>query len=1058
MIFIVSKTKDEAKTKIEQECCNLYENKLKVFEKYENLKLEENDKQKKKKDEQIKFKFNDSPTNNLSQCYVYITNFLFSLRNDQELMFKIIQKAKVEDAENSLSSLIINNFYENILSPSYIEDELLALIERGLRYEINNLKLSNQPQVFLKDSVIGNILKGLIMKNDVKSYFNMIFKGVIDKMENKSNDNSFWNFDVSLIGELVAKLKKEMEKNNKNTKNKNSVELKKNNSLNMSFDNTIDLRTYKQNADKEKEESDFLSKYIPDLTKRELITIMQNQKNPDMKDYILKQITEFGNDDNLFANSNFLTQVYQSQEPSKVLSLYQKDFISCADIIQELFNILNQNMHLVPFSVKCICKIISLLIQQKFININKVELNAFIGQFFFEILFSTIFKKPDYNALITSFIISMRTRKNIDIICHIIQQLISGQLFKGELEPSYTPFNWFFILDIMPSAFEFFDKITNVILPPYIEKIINDPDNDNYYYDYFEENKSEFVLHKSICFSINDINVLLNIVINNKEFFTQKPIIIGLNEEIANQKINDRRIFGMTISKLEIKTHFETISNHFNLEKKMKQKNYFLKMDIKYNEHFSDLMNITHKSSQPNLTIPEIKDIKTDEDFINNNLIKIQNFICKLLYNYRILNKSDFTEGTTTNTINILNELSKFLKTGSFVIDNSIPSEWYVNSLLKLLKNVPDEYKIDDYEKIYEKLTKDLNDSIKTLDFEELSRIFERLKYTERSLQNIRLNLNAIDDLETNNLINEFVENHPLEVSVNLNLTQKKFSIEKSNTGFDNKLSYLDDYLFDEGKKKKKGIIYKNIYDFTNRFPPLIYFQEKQGLDLFEFESELNLPEKLEYYFKLVKDAIYKSKIFNQIKNKEQIYYKITSYIMSKIYDKIFPNEPDPDDIKIYHNSVRLSWIEPNDLIANNNYTFDNFLPETKELLLKLDNEKSPIGKMDCLINLSYKIKNIIQFNNGNDIVGVDDSLPIFQYAVIKAQPNKFSSNFKYMNMYMNKEMKNGPRDHLVSQINVIGEFIKNITYEQLNGISEDIFNKKCNEATSSDLSNDTKK
>ena len=122
-------------------------------------------------------------------------------------------------------------------------------------------------------------------------------------------------------------------------------------------------------------------------------------------------------------------------------------------------------------------------------------------------------------------------------------------------------------------------------------------------------------------------------------------------------------------------------------------KKLFIKIDIKYNEHFSNIMNITHKSSQPNLTIPEIKDIKTDEDFINNNLIKIQNFICKLLYNYRILNKSDFTEGTTTNTINILNELSKFLKTGSFVIDNSIPSEWYVNSLLNLLKNIPDEYK-----------------------------------------------------------------------------------------------------------------------------------------------------------------------------------------------------------------------------------------------------------------------------------------------------------------------------------------------------------------------------
>ncbi len=67
-------------------------------------------------------------------------------------------------------------------------------------------------------------------------------------------------------------------------------------------------------------------------------------------------------------------------------------------------------------------------------------------------------------------------------------------------------------------------------------------------YDYFEENKSEFVLHKSICFSINDINVLINIIINNKKFFIQKPTVIGLNQEIAKQKINDRRIFGITIS------------------------------------------------------------------------------------------------------------------------------------------------------------------------------------------------------------------------------------------------------------------------------------------------------------------------------------------------------------------------------------------------------------------------------------------------------------------------------------------------------------------------------
>ena len=41
-------------------------------------------------------------------------------------MFKIIQKSTTVDAEKCLSNFLINNCYENILSPSYIEDELFV--------------------------------------------------------------------------------------------------------------------------------------------------------------------------------------------------------------------------------------------------------------------------------------------------------------------------------------------------------------------------------------------------------------------------------------------------------------------------------------------------------------------------------------------------------------------------------------------------------------------------------------------------------------------------------------------------------------------------------------------------------------------------------------------------------------------------------------------------------------------------------------------------------------------------------------------------------------------
>ena len=201
-----------------------------------------------------------------------------------------------------------------------------------------------------------------------------------------------------------------------------------------------------------------------------------------------------------------------------------------------------------------------------------------------------------------------------------------------------------------------------------------------------------------------------------------------------------------------------------------------------------------------------------------------------------------------------------------------------------------------------------------------------------------------------------------------------------------------------------------------------------------------------------------KSKLFSHLKNDpkefQRIYFNITNYIMIKVYDKIFPSEPDIDDIKIYHNSVRLSWIEPNNLIKNKHYNFDNFLPETKELILRLDSEKCPLKKIECLNEVSNKISNIIAFNNGDDFVGVDDTLPIFQFAVIKAQPNKFSSNFKYMNMFLNNEYRSGPKDHLISQMSVICEFIKSISYDKLNDVTQDDFKYKCEQATKFDFNN----
>ena len=100
----------------------------------------------------------------------------------------------------------------------------------------------------------------------------------------------------------------------------------------------------------------------------------------------------------------------------------------------------------------------------------------------------------------------------------------------------------------------------------------------------------------------------------------------------------------------------------------------------------------------------------------------------------------------------------------------------------------------------------------------------------------------------------------------------------------------------------KKGMkICRSIESFTKHFPNLVHEQKKAGVkDIFEMESELNLPKKLGDYFEFIKEYLIKEKKIKDQKLLELINEKINDFIMSKIYDKIFPKEQSKMDIDIY--------------------------------------------------------------------------------------------------------------------------------------------------------------
>ena len=63
----------------------------------------------------------------------------------------------------------------------------------------------------------------------------------------------------------------------------------------------------------------------------------------------------------------------------------------------------------------------------------------------------------------------------------------------------------------------FYEEITKVELPLFIEKLINDELDEDYEYDFFKENPDEVVHHLSVCFNVDELHTLLEVMEKNKK-------------------------------------------------------------------------------------------------------------------------------------------------------------------------------------------------------------------------------------------------------------------------------------------------------------------------------------------------------------------------------------------------------------------------------------------------------------------------------------------------------------------------------------------------------------
>ena len=969
------------------------------------------------------------------------------LWDQPKVVANLLANSNIQDVKQNLASLFVNNFYENILSSVYIEDNLMYIISLLLMEEIKGVDKIEENK-FLEETAGGYVLEQLKNKTDVRTYFKTIILSLVEKLETMSSSKKI-NFNVKQIEEDFLKTKELMDQKFQKTGTKQKVIdrnfFRKSISIADGTPETDDFEDeYLNDVIKDTKEKElFNSKYIPDLTKEEIQKKLKSfEGNKGMKEYCSIQLKNYDNNPNNFSNERFLNNVYESTVSSEVLALYQIDFFKVIKILDELFNNLMNNIYLIPYSVKCICKIILLLAKKKFPNINSIEQNILISKFFFGKLFLPIFRNPGFGALINNFIISGTTVHNLDIISHIIEKFISGTFIKNEDENGdYSPFNWYF-LDKMPEAIKFFENIQKVKLPPFIEKLINGNLPNDFVFNYFTENPDEVVFHRSICISLDDLLVLISNMEKCKDIIFKDRTIV---KSISYLQITFEKLLIDTnqdiLNGLKETEEFEIIKDKKKKDKQGKKiLNFFLFTDLLVNNKYKKLFSITQE--RPNFTLKELKITQNENERQKNNIIKIKNFLSSLLYNYRTLVKTDFDDGTTVNTIKILRELKKFMKTSNFVIDGTIPSEWYVNSLIDHLKMLPPDLQSNDYESLYKSMESDVNNSMKEIDFETMSVCLGKVKFAKRGKVYYEDVKNKIIDIELNEKAQSIIETAIIPSTIYLKYTdkEKEFKIDKGKNSY-KEVPLLEVFKNDNEKKKNCA----TIESFAYKFPDISKIQQLQDVDLFTLEEELKLTDEISHYFKIIKEHLVKYlNIEESQKEFEDINNKIYDYVMEKLYDKIYPSEPMAQDNLIFKQCILLSWTEPKHFIkGKNNYIFDSFLPDVIGYFDQIEKEKSPRKKLENMSNIFVSIENVVKFNGENKDIGVDDQLPILNYAFIKAHPLNILTNCKFMNLFLGTK-RNKAEDNQLTQLFSICQFVQDITYEKLNDVSEDLFKKNC--------------
>ena len=170
----------------------------------------------------------------------------------------------------------------------------------------------------------------------------------------------------------------------------------------------------------------------------------------------------------------------------------------------------------------------------------------------------------------------------------------------------------------------------------------------------------------------------------------------------------------------------------------------------------------------------------------------------------------------------------------------------------------------------------------------------------------------------------------------------------------------------------------------------------------------------------------------------------IENHIIRKIYKYVYPPNISDIDLQIQNDTRTLGWIQPEHLEIKKLYV--NQLKSAEKYISKMNEAKSVFDKLECIQNAFVIMNNTVKFISGkNENAGQDEMTPLFQYIIIKSQPERFYTNINYIKCFLSSTDLISKYGFFVTQMESACTYILHIKASDFK-MNEEEFNNKRNE------------